>query len=490
MGKTSLATAVVHDAGVAKTFKRRRYWVDLEGCLVESDMVQRMAKALPVNPTSDLTAIIAFLSSSASLLCLDDLDALTDSRPKRSAIARVLDRLGSACCTLITLRDAAPLPTTAPCDHVVFLEGLDPKAAAETFCLVARSHSEDPDLPLLIKDCDGLPLAIALLSQLATRGLPLSALRVQWAEERSRLLSLGARKQDNIAISINLSLACPRIASNEDAWNVLRVIAWVSEGLPLSDLELLLPRTKVNTGIAALLDFGLVQLRRSSKSRPDYYGLIAPVRTFICDTVHCPTTWDVFNALELARHDQSGRLSREFELLNSFWVPGRVMLCTLFDAGDHRRVGSRTEAKDRTILARWLPRAQTTYSPGQAPVRTRDPTSWRTERILTPVRITSESITLPPGPLLEGEDLDIFRALSRELRSFAGLEPRDFVPGQLRVGSPHGSSVTSPGVNVHRYEVDIVSYQDIWQSSVDDWAALLLLFPTVALTVPLALDGT
>lgn len=321
IGKTSLAAALVHDAVVKKVFKGRRYWVDLESRDSVADFTRAIAAALPISPDSSLDASIDYLASAPALLCLDDLDALAGPDSIRTFLADALDRLGSVCCLAVTLRDARPLPMQTTWTRTIRLERLDAAAAADTFCLVADTFRDDPDLKALIRDCDGLPIAIRLLSRLATVGLPLSDLRKQWAEERSQLLSQGLSRHDNLAISLNLSLSHPSLVKNEDAWNVLRVLAPLPEGCSLNGLRALLFQTCVSVGLAVLLSLGVVAMDRAGR-----YSLLAPIRECVIDTIYCPSAWMVRQAQKLLPR-RSAIPWLDFELLNFHLTPpGTVLL--------------------------------------------------------------------------------------------------------------------------------------------------------------------
>lgn len=334
IGKTRLATALVHHSKVAKIFGARRYWVDLERCTSTTHVPGAVAAVLPVSSMTTLDAVTTYLAQAPCLLILDDLDALADSASKRTSLAKLLDRLGSSCSLVVTLRSATRLPTDLDWTRPPKLEGLEIDAATEVFCILAKTHADDPDLQSLIEACDGLPLALWLLSRQATEGLALSALWQRWQAERSRLLSEGSTKLDSIAISATLSLTHPSIATNEDAWNVLRVTAPVKEGVTFQDLVRILPRTDVARALGLLLDGGLVQLRHSharSSSAGTFgrYLLLAPIRTFVMDTTHCPSAWSVMDALSLFQLPDFRyfKPAPEFELLNGFRMPKDFMMC-------------------------------------------------------------------------------------------------------------------------------------------------------------------
>ncbi|KAJ7302385.1 hypothetical protein DFH08DRAFT_826711 [Mycena albidolilacea] len=237
MGKTSLATAVLHHPDTSAIFKHR-FFVSAESATTSIELATLIGLHVGLNPGQDLTKpVIQYFSRKPScLLILDNLETVWEPIKSRSGIEEFLNLLTEVehLALIITMRGAerpAKVQWTYPL--LLPLQPLSNDAAHQTFMDITDNAYAIEDTNQLLQFTDNMPLAVDLIAHLVDyEGL--SNVLTRWETEKTSLLSVGHDRKSNLDASISLSLSSPRITS--DSKELLSLLSILPNGL--SDAEL------------------------------------------------------------------------------------------------------------------------------------------------------------------------------------------------------------------------------------------------------------
>ncbi|KAJ6596189.1 P-loop containing nucleoside triphosphate hydrolase protein, partial [Mycena vulgaris] len=237
MGKTSLATAALHDIQVETKYSRR-YFIACHSTPTCAELVSSVADHIGLEKGSNLTKKVAhyFMHAPPSLLVLDNLETPWEGITSRPEVEEFLSLLTDVphLGLMITMRGAerpAKVRWTQP-----FLTPLNPlsnTAAFQTFLDVAdETHPED-SVKQLLELTGNMPLAVSLIASVASHEGCDGALS-RWNSERTRMLSDGYDKRSSLEISIMLSFTSPRMTTG--AQSLLSILSMLPDGLTDEDL--------------------------------------------------------------------------------------------------------------------------------------------------------------------------------------------------------------------------------------------------------------
>ncbi|KAJ7740652.1 P-loop containing nucleoside triphosphate hydrolase protein, partial [Mycena metata] len=240
MGKTNLASTVVHHEEVTTKYHGNRFFVTCDTASSKPELAGLIGAHLGMKPGEDLTWAVLqhFSSGPPSLLILDNLETVWEPTKSRKEIEEFLSLLTDVktLALLITMRGAerpSKVQWTRP-----FLQPLPPlaqDAARKMFIDIADDKHPLEVVDQVLSLTDNMPLSISLLAHLADiEGC--KEILSQWETERTSLISDGHDKRSNLELSISLSLSSPRIASTPQAQDLLALLSILPDGL--SDVEL------------------------------------------------------------------------------------------------------------------------------------------------------------------------------------------------------------------------------------------------------------
>jgi tetratricopeptide (TPR) repeat protein len=289
IGKTTLTREVANRPAVVARYGLRRWIIELETATDRDSFDAQLLFGLGLEPVAGFPAALRLLGQGPALLLLDNLETAWERAGP--AIEDRLSQLaalpGLALLASFRGQDAVGGPRWS-LRHPVL--PLDPGDARALFRDIDDTISDsDPDLPWLLGELGGVPLAITLTARRAFGAFDLSSLRAAW--ER---LGIGVAvwrgaepgRLTSVPHSIELSLDSPRM----DAAG-RRLFAFLGQcpaGLTRADTRTLMglgAEVSASAGEQALRLVGLVE------TRGDRLDLLPPVRDH-ASRFHAPSDMD------------------------------------------------------------------------------------------------------------------------------------------------------------------------------------------------------
>jgi hypothetical protein len=242
MGKTSLATATLHEAKIVDKYPTR-YFVPCDSARTSDSLVAIVASHLSLEPSRDLAKIvIRHLSMGPPcLMILDNFETPWEPAESRAQVEDFLSLLTDVphlallvClpCVPLLLLTALPQITMRGAERPgkvqwnrPFLRPLAPLtavAARQTFIDIADEVHDDSEVAKLLDLTDNVPLAVQLVATIAANE-GCEATLARWKSESTALLSDGFDKRSNSEVSIMLS--------SPHAENLLRLMSLLSDGI-------------------------------------------------------------------------------------------------------------------------------------------------------------------------------------------------------------------------------------------------------------------
>ncbi|KAJ7706620.1 P-loop containing nucleoside triphosphate hydrolase protein, partial [Mycena metata] len=277
MGKTSLARAVLHHPQICARFQHR-FFVSSESATTDLELAALTGLHLGLEAGPDLrNPVIRVLSRGPPvLLILDNLETPWEPTPSRAGVEEFLSLLTDIdhLALLITMRGAerpARVRWTRP-----FLQSLQPlsdDAAEKTFNDITDNSCQGEERTQLLQLTENMPLAIELMAHLVDYEGSSNVL-TRWKMENTGVLSIGHNKGSNLNVSIELSLASPRLSSS--AQELLSLLSLLPDGLSDDELsQTRLPISDVHSGKSVLLATSLAY-RGTNRLR-----VLAPIREYV-----------------------------------------------------------------------------------------------------------------------------------------------------------------------------------------------------------------
>jgi tetratricopeptide (TPR) repeat protein len=268
IGKSNLCEHALQNPEVVKLFGSRRAFIRCDAVTDCINLVAQIATATNVPLGDYLEArVLSELEQSPAVMVLDNLE--TPWMKDTNAVEDLLRILAAVPGLVLvggvrgsTRPKGATWTTIQP-------EVMSHKDARALFLEFSEAKfANDPLLDGLLEKLDGLPLAIKLLAFQAQGDPNLNGLVQRYDTKRTALLSKGADKASNLAISLELSFEQPRM--NPLAQAAASVMALLPDGIKHSDIASVLEDGEEAAHI--LRNVGLVF------DRDERLRMLAPVR--------------------------------------------------------------------------------------------------------------------------------------------------------------------------------------------------------------------
>ncbi|KAJ7261971.1 hypothetical protein C8J57DRAFT_1633500, partial [Mycena rebaudengoi] len=270
MGKTSLATAALHNPQVQAKYLHR-YFVPCHSSPTCTELAATIADHIGLEKGSNMTKKIAhyFAHAPPSLVVLDNLETPWESVSSRSAVEEFLSLLTDVphLGLMITLR-GAERPAKVKWTHP-FLTPRKPlsyKAARQTFIEIADNDHDDTSIKELLE---------------LTGNLPLAALS-RWKWRSTRMLSEGYDQRTSLDISIMLSCTSSRMTPG--ALELLSILSMLPDGFTDADLV----QAKLPIADILICKATLIRTSLAFVDQDQHLKALVPIREHILN-VHPPT---------------------------------------------------------------------------------------------------------------------------------------------------------------------------------------------------------
>jgi tetratricopeptide (TPR) repeat protein len=272
IGKTTITQQAAHDPGVVARFRRRIWFATLETATDRDTFDAALLLALGLEPIRGFVAAEQLLSQAQALLVLDNLET-----PWESAGPAIEARLGA----LSAIPGVVLLASFRGQEAVgggrwTLRHRVDPLPEPEArslFLDIAETIPDsDPDLPLLLRDLGGVPLAICLTARRASGRSKLAALWAEWKRIGGDLaIWLGSQpgRLTSVPHSIALSLRSNRMGP--EGHRLFALLGQSPAGLAEADRAALLADSAF-TAAESLLRVGLAH------EKDGRLDLLPPVR--------------------------------------------------------------------------------------------------------------------------------------------------------------------------------------------------------------------
>ncbi|KAJ7029366.1 hypothetical protein C8F04DRAFT_42446 [Mycena alexandri] len=263
IGKTSVASIVLFDPRVVEYFGRRRYFISCDSASGKDDLLTSIAGPLGLQGGTPQTQILSALGNPdcRSVIVLDNFESPWES----NAVGRkeVEGFLASLCSlstlsVVITMRGSQrPAGVQWSRPFLPQLGPLDTLSARQAFLALSDCLEDDPWIDPLLTAIDRVPLAIALMANLAETDST-ETLLARWRDEQSALLHRTPDRNSSLDISIGISLNSPRMKAVPEAFTLLALMSLLPDGIDNSQLVVIFPGIhKCRLALSALWQMSL-----------------------------------------------------------------------------------------------------------------------------------------------------------------------------------------------------------------------------------------
>ncbi|KAF8241007.1 TPR-like protein, partial [Tricholoma matsutake] len=295
IGKTTLALFILHDPQVVDKY-HLRYFVSCEAVSSLVVLLGEIANVLRIpwerRDEHLYDTVLTALQKEVAILCLDNLETVWDTTAHREEIEGFLSQIGSipVLTLLVTMRGTQrpsgvfwSKPLLSP------LTELDLDGSKEMFEKMFQPVDEFVDR--LLRDMDGIPLAILLIASLLQEGNESSkSLWMRWEKAHTKVVELGGRgRMSNLDASIHLSLYSPRMMADKLAIHILAMLSLLPDGFPDAGIKDLQNHLSADIDLSKLVQtlkrVSLVYTDQAMDSNQSRLHILSPVRYFCEDNI-------------------------------------------------------------------------------------------------------------------------------------------------------------------------------------------------------------
>ncbi|KAJ7181137.1 P-loop containing nucleoside triphosphate hydrolase protein, partial [Mycena filopes] len=240
MGKTSLATAILHHSDIMAKYLDNRFFVLCDSFSTPKELATQIGAHLGLKPTQDpIRGVLQHLANAPpTLLILDNLETLWEPVESHKETEEFLSLLTdiTSLALMVTMRGVErPLNIQWTRPFLLPLQPIPQDAARNMFIELADDRHLIEEVDQVLGLTDNVPLVIGLLAHLVDSESCSNVLS-RWKIEKTALLSEGYDKGSNLEISISLSLSSPRITAIPQCRDLLSLLSILPDGL--SNVEL------------------------------------------------------------------------------------------------------------------------------------------------------------------------------------------------------------------------------------------------------------
>lgn len=288
IGKSSIAKAILYDDAVKSRYEDQRYFISFED-LANMDSItldvflDRITRSFGFQSSqaNNEKLITNFLSSRpAALIVLDNAETFLDARREAGRIADVIDKFGnlSQSVQLVLTTRNRNLTTNVSWTRVV-VPGLDLEAAREAFFSIYRNTTPSDSVDSVLTDLDYHPLSINLLANATLQNdWTTNDLVENWKTQHTAILDSGKGKLQSLEFSINLSINSPLIKEDATALNLIKVIAFLPQGVHGKKLKDVFPSVdNIQKTSDTLCKMSLAY------RNGDFVTMLSPIRLYVTE---------------------------------------------------------------------------------------------------------------------------------------------------------------------------------------------------------------
>jgi len=285
IGKTSIAKAILNDPSIGQRF-RIRVFVTYDGvdasAMSYQLFLERISSALGF-PNADFHMILQRLGSTNALLVVDNAETFKNSGPvDLGHILGALDTIGAQESTRIifTSRNIEIIPFNLSCERIT-VPGLSLEASCDAFTAKYKVEPITDSITDILKSLDYHPLSINLLANVAEMNRwTVSEICEAWSKRQVKVFhDLDATDNArSLSATMSISIDSFKIHDKKIVLDILRVIAFLPQGIHLDDISSILPSV---TDISRQMD----AIKRSSLIYQDgpRLTMLAPIRMYISE---------------------------------------------------------------------------------------------------------------------------------------------------------------------------------------------------------------
>ncbi|KAJ7761829.1 hypothetical protein B0H16DRAFT_1530683 [Mycena metata] len=323
IGKTTLATAILHSEVVAKY--TNRYFVQCETSHSAKDLMYVLGSHLGLEPSKALSQDIyehlrtQVTPHAKTLLAFDNLENSWEPKTSRRGVEEFLSTLAdiAGVAILITMRGAErPASINWSRPFLPQLKPLTTHAARQIFIDIADDPVGDVEataLDGLLEATGNVPLAISLMANVASYEGYIVALS-RWDIERTELISEGMDKRSNLEKSILVSLNSPRLSTTPHAHQLLGLLSMLPDGTSEVELQCGIPIPDILRTKSLLLGTSLAYRDYDGRTK-----VLAPIREYM--NAHSPPPKAIIRPMRIYLYEMLRTWDQRRSLSSNSFVP-------------------------------------------------------------------------------------------------------------------------------------------------------------------------